>query len=111
MLSRPKCKVIEESAAYSEEIKSPTQVTHAMVNIQDEMGSVTNIIDLQRFSSKRRLVRTISWVLRFVHNVKSALSNKDVNIEKELRVNEIESAERMIIRAIQRNEFKDEFKM
>ena len=79
-----------------------------MVNIQDEMGSVTNIIDLQRFSSKRRLVRTIAWVLRFVHNVKSALSNKDVNIEKELRVNEIESAERMIIRAIQRTEFKDE---
>ena len=79
-------KVIETSAAYSEEIKSPIQVTHAMVNMQDEIRSVTNIIELQRFSSKRRLVRTVAWVLRFVHNVKSAVSSKDINIEKELNV-------------------------
>ena len=81
-----KGKVIETSGAYSEEIKGPIQVTHAMVNMQDEMRSVTNIIELQRFSSKRRLVRAVAWVLRFVHNVKSAVSSKDINIEKELNV-------------------------
>ena len=101
-------KVIEENAAYSEEIKSQIQVTHAMVNMQDEMSSVTNIIELQRFSSKRRLVRTIAWVLRFVHNVKAAVSSKKSDIDKELNVNEIETAERLLIRDIQRNEFKDE---
>ena len=101
-------KVIETSAAYSEEIKSPIQVTHAMVSMQDEMSSVTNIIELQRFSSKRRLVRTVAWVLRFVHNVKSAISRKDINIEKELNVNEIDNAERLLIRDIQFIEFKEE---
>ena len=101
-------KVIEENEAYSEEITSHIQVTHAMVNMQDEMSSVTNIIELQRLSSKRRLVRAIAWVLRFVHNVKAAVCSKNTNIDKELNVNEIETAERLLIRDIQRNEFKDE---
>ena len=72
-------KVIEESAAYSEEIKSLIQVTHAMVSMQDEMTSVTNIMELRRFSSRRRLVRTVAWLLRFVHNVKPGVSSKDIH--------------------------------
>ena len=103
-----KCQVIEESAAYSEKIKNPVEITYAMVSMQDEIGSITNIVDLQRFSSKRKLIRTIAWMLRFVHNVKAALHKKPNVVEKEVSVNEIESAERLLIRDIQRNEFKEE---
>ena len=103
-----KCQVIEESAAYSEEIKTPVEITHAMVNMQDEIGSITNNVDLQRFSSKRKLIRTIAWVLRFAHNVKAALHKKPSVVEKEVSVNEIESAERLLIRDIQRHEFKED---
>ena len=57
-----KGQVIEESAAYSEEIKNPVEIRHVIVSMQDEIGSITNIFDLQRFSRKRKLIRTIVWV-------------------------------------------------
>ena len=50
------CQVTEESAAYSEEIKSPVRITHAMVNMQHEIGSITNSAELQRFITKRKLI-------------------------------------------------------
>ena len=72
------------------------------------MSSVTNIIELQRFSSKRRLMRTVAWVLCFVHNVKSAVSIIYISIERKPKANEKNNAERLLIRDIQCNELKDE---
>ena len=48
--------------------------------------------------------------MRFVYNVKAALHKKPSVVENEVSVNEIESAERSLIRDTQRNEFKEEVK-
>lgn len=104
-----KHEVLKESSAYLEEIKNPAEITYAMVNTQEKLGSITDIVDIPRFSSKRKLVNTVAWVLRFVNNVKSALHNKDLNIKKGVSVDEAEIAERLLIRDIQRYEFKEEF--
>ena len=64
--------VIKENEATLEIIKNSKEITFALLtkdSIEKEIPRLQNIIQMDRFSRKLRLVRTFSWVLRFVEKV------------------------------------------
>ena len=62
---------------------------------------VNKIIDVNRFSSKGKLLHSIAWVLRFVDNLKCKVNSKDKNMSKQVSTDEIERVENFMIRSIQ----------
>ena len=65
--------VTKENEATLEIIKNSKEITFALLtkdSIEKEIPRLQNIIQIDRFSSKLRLIRTFSWVLRFVENLK-----------------------------------------
>ena len=102
---------LQESAAYAEEISNPVKVTHAMANVNEETRSITNIVEVKRFSSKNKALRVISWVLRFINNLKIVISKSGgKQMDKEVSADEMKCAEMLLIRDIQKEVFKEELK-
>ena len=83
----------ECSEALAEKVKVEPKITRVMVNSGKEEIELGNIIDISRSSSKGKLLCTIAWVLRFVHNINAAVNNKQLNKENILSASEIENAE------------------
>ena len=76
-------------------------LTHSLVN--KSKIEMKEIIDIGRFSSERKLVRTMAYVFRFVTNLRSQKKHVD-----RLTVNELERAERYIIKRVQSDYFPEE---
>ena len=91
----------DQSDAMKEKLKNSPLITHAMFS-----GSKTkDIIDMDRFSNKNKLVRTFAWVWRFISNMRNK-GTKDC--ESKLSLLEIENAEKKLIRIIQNEAFENE---
>ena len=87
--------------AESELVKNSPMLTHSLVN--KSKIEMKEIIDIGRFSSKLKLVRTMAYVFRFVTNLRSQKKHVD-----QLTVNELERAERYIIKRVQSDYFPEE---
>ena len=68
--------VTKENEATLEIIKTPKEITFALSkkgSIEKEIPLLQNIIQIDRFSSKLKLIRNSSLVLKFVENLKSTV--------------------------------------
>ena len=95
--------------ALEEKLKNEPTITHAMLSREKEVPmQVNKIIDINRFSRKGKLLRSIAWALRFVDNLKCKVNSKDNNTSKLVRTDELERAENLMIRSIQHKAFRKE---
>lgn len=100
---------LEIEVAMKEKLKTVPNITRVMVASQ--IGSpprIDEVIKLERFSDKGRLLRTLAWVLRFVSNLKHSVQKEEVNKEKMVSVSEVNAAEIMLVRSIQNESFAKE---
>ncbi len=99
---------LEVENAMKEKRKSDPNVTHALLTSSISLGNIKDIIDIEIFSDKGKLMRTFAWVLRFIKNVKSAANKESLNKEAIISVLEMNSAEKKVIRFIKNECFKNE---
>ena len=74
---------------------------------QLQENGLDKIVNLERYSSLRKLLRVTSYVLRFIHNCKS---NKDKRTISTLSVEEIQNASIQWIKTVQESAFQEEIK-
>ena len=84
----------------SDEVKREKKKTNVLIAVAENPSGVSRVIDINRYSTLRRLVRVTALVMRFVENVKAKKEGRSVNVEK-LSVIEIASAERLWIKEVQ----------
>ena len=95
--------------AMEEKVRYKPEVTHVMVNSEEPVSlNLENVFDIRKYSSKGKLLRTLSWVLRFLDNLKARLSCKSINKENEISADETCRAEMVIVKSIQNKAFKIE---
>ena len=88
--------------AWKEIIQNPATTTHALISsTQVTKIGVHQIIDVNRYSSWKKLLRVTAYVLRFIRR-----SRKDKSLE--LCAEEVRSAEELWIKSIQYQSFPDE---
>lgn len=100
---------LEIEVAMKEKLKTEPNITHAMVT--SERGSqphIEKVVELERFSDKGKLLRTMAWVVRFVSNLKRSVNKEELNKEKMVSVTEINAAEIILVRSIQGEFFPNE---
>ena len=60
--------------ALSEMLRRPTTVTHVLLNIElKPFVNIGKIINIERFSNKRRLLRVTAYVIKFISHLKSSV--------------------------------------
>ena len=92
---------LETEIAMKEKAKSDPQITRSMlISSNKPTMNVDEIVEIDRFSQKDKLLRCIGWALRFISNCKSAIRKSEVNLEPNLNVSEVEGAETALIRSI-----------
>ena len=79
-----------------------------LVSDNKPLISIEKVVDMQRFSSKGRLLRCIGWMLRFISNMKSAILKSELNHEFKLTVSEVNEAGNVLIKSIQNDCFAKE---
>eukprot|EP00794_Sanderia_malayensis_P018484 gene18484-biopygen15573 len=89
----PSIFMVDESNDVIEERKK--SVSTVMVAVESKKG-ISEIMDIKRFSSLKKLFRVIAYVRRFIYNLKQKVAKKDFDTAK-LRVEEIKEAERECI--------------
>ena len=77
--------------------RSAPEVMHSLLS---KVKRASNFIDIDRFSTKLKLVCATAFVFRFVHNLK-CLMRKDIPCEHELEAQELIAAEQAIIPVLQ----------
>ena len=75
-------------------------MTTGLVVVEHDSSGLSEIIEIDKFSSLGILVRTTAWVLRFVNNLKAAMKGNQTKVG-ELGVQEILVAEKLSIREVQ----------
>ena len=99
----------ENDTALEEKLKNEPTIMHAMLSREKEVPiQVNKIIDVNRFSRKGKLLRSIAWALRFVDNLKCKVNSKDKNTNKQVSTDELERAKNLMIRSIQHEAFSKE---
>ena len=98
----------ESEETLAEKVKIDPNITHVLLSSQKDENDLSNVIDISRYSSKGKLLRVFSWVLKFIQNLKSVVNNTQLNNENMVSVSEIENADFRIIRSIQFQAFKAE---
>ena len=101
---------LETEEALKERVRKEPVVTRALASSIDN-DSIVNIgktLDLSRFSCKGRLLRTVGRVKRLVTNLKASVRNEELNKDDELSMEEINDAEIVVIKSIQRESFYKE---
>ena len=74
-----------------DELKSTACLQQNCKHVFDELGgeSIENIINIKKYSSTRKLYRIISWVNRFVKNLKEKLLNNTVLLKPFVTIEEL----------------------
>lgn len=106
----------ENKDALQEVVKNPVSVTHSLVTTESEDHSVnlSQVIDIERYSSVTRLLRVTAYVLRFIRNAKKSVSNRETpksperSSRKELNAQELNQAEMLWIKTVQTASFAKE---
>ena len=98
----------DSSVANKELVGNPPLVTHALVLAADEhpICTVSDVIDITRYSFRIKVLRVTAWVLKFVRKFKS----KEGNLDMKLEARDLREAEHVWIRDIQRKCFTSEYR-
>eukprot|EP00795_Rhopilema_esculentum_P009997 gene9997-18624_t len=97
------------SAAAEERGSKQSEVTHVNLSTEGQQtSSVLNIIDINRFSSKGRLLRSLAWVHRFLNNLRSSVRKENLVLDQWVTADEISQAETVLIKGIQQQSFNSE---
>ena len=62
---------------------------------------LSDILDINRFSSRGKLLRVLGWMFRFIENVRSKKKHTDIS----LTASELDTAENFVISKIQSEHF------
>ena len=92
----PKGLILEDS----EEVKSEKKKVNVLIAVTETPTGVSQMIDINKYSTLRKLLRVTTWVKRFVDNLKARKEGKDLNVEG-LSAQEITSAEKLWIKDVQ----------
>ena len=95
-------------AAFEETPNTFTDKTDVLSINENEK---TQIVSVERFSSKTKLIRTVAWVLRFIRKLKEKISKSNANVyEEPFDSEEISRAEKIVLQQIQKEMFSEEIK-
>ena len=105
--------VEDNENANQESVKSPPRVTHIMVNKEGQPveAKVDEMMQVERFSSLQRLLQVTARVLRFIKKLKAKVSGTVQEVTANDEVDDIQAAEALWVRAIQRCSFPEEVKL
>eukprot|EP00794_Sanderia_malayensis_P003921 gene3921-4466_t len=93
---------VESSIAMRERVSKPVEVTHTILsNSSNEATSASEIVDLTRFSSRKKLLKSVAWMFRFINKVKAKVKKIQLEMESNLTTEEVEKAENCILRVVQ----------
>ena len=102
--------ISKEHETYYEVVKRPPKVTFSMVSKHvDNYSSIGNIVDIKRFSSKGKLIRTVTYVMKFIRTLRNSIQGIKTSTG-ELSVEEVREAENMVIRSVQVDVFDSELR-
>ena len=87
-------------------INPPSDIAHSLVS----KLKVENVVEFDRFSSKQKLLRVVAYLRRFVTNLKGLIFSDSTAYQGELKPSEIQSAENIIIKQIQAQNFQEEIR-
>ena len=81
-------------------------MTFTMVSkLVNNDSSISNVVDIKCFSSKGKLIRTVAYVMKFIHKLRNSIQGIKTSTV-ELSAEEIRETENMIIRSVQVDAFK-----
>ena len=80
----------------------------SVVTVSQVSPSVVPFIDWERFSTYEKLLRVVSWMMRFIGNVESKQMGTDLKYSDVIQLEELRRAEQIIIRAVQGEAFPQE---
>ena len=106
----------DNEEAIQEVIKNPVSVTHSLVTTgsEDQSVNLSQIIDIERYSTVTRLLRVTAYILRFTRYVKKSVSDRETHqspgqsSRKELNAQELNQAETLWIKTVQTMSFAKE---
>ena len=96
----------ESKSALVESIKQIPNVTRVLAS--KEISSISNTVEIGRIRTYQKCVRTLVWVFRFINNLRASLANKNFQQGNEISKDEVDNAENVLIRSIQREAFAKE---
>ena len=76
------------------------------INVAQVVDDLDNLMNWEMFSSFKKFVLTMAWVLRFVTNVKKPVSQKKL---QRISLSEMEKATSHVLRLLQRGTFAEEY--
>ena len=87
-------------------------VTHVLSSTENENGpKIAKIIQVERFSTKSKVIRTLAWVLRFIVKLKCRVNKEQIPCDyrnENLSVTEVEFSELTIVKGVQDELFHEE---
>ena len=88
----------------SEERKSEVPaLNHALASA--DIPPNEEVINITRFSSKMKLLRSFTWVCRFIRNLRAKVENKPLVLDSQISTEEIISSEKKLLILIQSKAF------
>ena len=84
----------------SDEVKEERKKTNVLSVVTEKQARLSQSITVNDFSSLKKLLKVTAWVKRFIENLKLKKEGKEINVGL-LSVNEIEGAEKMLIKDAQ----------
>ena len=99
----------DPSEAHEEQVRSSPDTVHSLPSVTPNRSIINleAIMNIERYSSKLRLLRVTSFVLRFVANLKARNQARDKD-RRDLSAAELKEAEDLWVKSIQRNAFMEE---
>ncbi|KAK6191879.1 hypothetical protein SNE40_003459 [Patella caerulea] len=92
-------------SALEELVKNPINITHSLgVKAEDHSGPVNleEILDIQRYGSKHRLLRLTALVIKFTQRLKESQTTKSINAQ------DMQHAEQLWLKTVQLHPFPPE---
>ena len=95
--------------AHKEEVRNPPEMVYSLPTLTSTLGplNLEAIIDIERYSSKLKLLRVTALVLRFVTKLQSRDQEDD---GRGPTATELKEAEDRWVKSIQRNMFQEEYR-
>ena len=90
--------------AFKEIVQNPPTLTFALSAKEKGDGKLSDILDINRFSSRGKLLRVLGYMFRFIDNIRSKKQRKDIS----LAASELDTAENFVIGKIQSEHFGKE---
>ena len=102
----PKIDTKIDESILKEAVINSFDVTHSLVS----KLKVENVAEFDHFSSKQKLLRVVAYLLHFLTNLKGLIFSDSMAYEGESKPSEYQSAENIIIKQIQAQNFQEEIR-